>query len=61
MLPESQLDRFMIKLTMGYPDIKSEIEILKGKQKRVPLDEIKPVATKDMELVILIFTSINLS
>ena len=47
MLPESQLDRFMIKLTMGYPDIKSEIEILKGKQKRVPLDEIKPVATKE--------------
>ena len=47
MLPESQLDRFMIKLTMGYPDIKSEIEILKGKQKRVLLDEIKPVATKE--------------
>lgn len=51
MLPESQLDRFMIKLTMGYPDIKSEIEILKGKQKRVPLDEIKPVATKEDILV----------
>ena len=51
MLPESQLDRFMIKLTMGYPDIKSEIEILKGKQKRVPLDEIKPVATKEDILI----------
>lgn len=31
MLPESQLDRFMIKLNMGYPDIKSEIRILKSK------------------------------
>lgn len=51
MLPESQLDRFMIKLTMGYPDIKSEIEILKGKQKRVSLDEIKPVATKEDILI----------
>ena len=51
MLPESQLDRFMIKLTMGYPDIKSEIEILKGKQKRVPLDEIKLVATKEDILI----------
>lgn len=51
MLPESQLDRFMIKLTMGYPDIKSEIEILKGKQKRVLLDEIKPVATKEDILI----------
>ena len=51
MLPESQLDRFMIKLTMGYPDIKSEIEILKVKQKRVLLDEIKPVATKEDILI----------
>ena len=51
MLPESQLDRFMIKLTMGYPDIKSEIEILKGKQKRVLLDEIKPDATKEDILI----------
>lgn len=31
MLPESQLDRFMIKLNMGYPDVKSEISILKSK------------------------------
>lgn len=30
-LPESQLDRFMIKLNMGYPDVKSEIKILKSK------------------------------
>lgn len=31
MLPESQLDRFMIKINMGYPDVKSEIHILKSK------------------------------
>lgn len=29
-LPESQLDRFMVKLTMGYPDAKSEADMLKG-------------------------------
>ena len=51
MLPESQLDRFMIKLTMGYPDMESEIEILKGKQKKVPLDEINTVVTKEDILV----------
>ena len=34
MLPESQLDRFMICMTMGYPDIRHEIEIVKGNQKR---------------------------
>ncbi|MGN1343990.1 MAG: AAA family ATPase [Traorella sp.] len=31
-LPESQMDRFMICLSMGYPDFKSEVEILKRKQ-----------------------------
>lgn len=31
LLPESQLDRFMICMSMGYPDLKSEIEIAKGK------------------------------
>ena len=34
MLPESQLDRFMICMTMGYPDIRHEIEIVKGNQKQ---------------------------
>lgn len=31
LLPESQLDRFMICMSMGYPDVKNEVEILKGK------------------------------
>lgn len=46
MLPESQLDRFMIKLTMGYPDIKSEIDMLKGKHNNVPLADVKEVVTR---------------
>lgn len=40
MLPESQLDRFMIRLSMGYPDIKSEIKILQDKQRKNPLDDV---------------------
>lgn len=44
MLPESQLDRFMIKLTMGYPDIESEINIIKSKQSANPLDDVRRVA-----------------
>lgn len=47
MLPESQLDRFIIKLTMGYPDITSEINILKSKHNRVPLEEVKAIATPE--------------
>lgn len=31
-LPESQLDRFMIKITIGYPEVADEIAIMKGKQ-----------------------------
>ncbi|MDD6290203.1 MAG: MoxR family ATPase [Lachnospiraceae bacterium] len=42
LLPESQLDRFMICMSMGYPDLKSEIEIAKGR--RVSAEEkIVPV------------------
>ncbi len=46
-LPESQLDRFMIKLSMGYPDITSEAEILKIKSNYNPLDYIKPVVSAE--------------
>lgn len=41
-LPESQLDRFMIKLSMGYPDIENEIEIYMGKN-YTALEKVNPV------------------
>lgn len=47
MLPESQLDRFMVKLTMGYPDIISEMNILKGRQQTNPLQFVKPVVNQE--------------
>lgn len=47
MLPESQLDRFMIKLTMGYPDIRSEIGILKERQNMNPLENIIRIVDKE--------------
>lgn len=43
-LPESQLDRFMIKISMGYPDIASEIEILKSRSNYNPLEYINSIA-----------------
>lgn len=45
MLPESQLDRFMIKLTMGYPELEQEVAILKERQGVNPMKEIKQVVT----------------
>lgn len=44
LLPESQLDRFMIRLTMGYPSHEAAIQILKG-QEFVPLKSVKQVVT----------------
>lgn len=43
-LPDSQLDRFMIKLSMGYPEAKDEISILKSRYDSNPLDDVKAVA-----------------
>lgn len=43
MLPSSQLDRFMIKISMGYPDFKSQVNILKDRHTENPLNRIVPV------------------
>ena len=45
-LPESQLDRFMLRISLGYPDPEIEREILTGKKGRAGLDEIKQVLSK---------------
>jgi MoxR-like ATPase len=52
-LPESQLDRFMMRLSMGYPNRLSELEILDTHGSRPLLDELQPVtdATEVASLV----------
>ncbi len=42
-LPESQLDRFMMKLNLGYPDRQAERLLLSGKSRQHLLQEITPV------------------
>ena len=51
-LPEAELDRFMIKLDIGYPSSRSENEVLKVVQVVHPIKNIKPVieVKKIMEL-----------
>lgn len=51
-LPESQLDRFMIKLSMGYPDKEQEINILKARASGNPLDAINTVADEERILAL---------
>lgn len=48
-LPESQTDRFMIRITVGYPEKKDEVEILKGSRRLAP-DALFPVITADQLL-----------
>lgn len=48
MLPESQMDRFMFQLEMGYPDIQHEIEILRSRENGNPLDNIQPIVDAQM-------------
>ncbi|MCX8140327.1 MAG: MoxR family ATPase [Gemmataceae bacterium] len=46
-LPEAQLDRFLVRLSLGYPTLEEEGQMLQRLQKGHPIDEIKPVATAD--------------
>ncbi|EPR28740.1 MoxR-like ATPase [Geobacillus sp. WSUCF1] len=46
-LPEAQLDRFLVKLHMGYPSPDEEIEMLNRLEKTAPLAEIGPVMSLD--------------
>lgn len=43
LLPESQMDRFIVCLTMGYPKLEDEIEILRRKQGGDPLEQVQKV------------------
>ncbi len=42
-LPEAQLDRFLVRLDIGYPTVEVEVDILKSHAHTEPLDRITPV------------------
>ncbi len=46
MLPESQLDRFMIRISMGYPTMEEEMRLIKERQDINPLDFIREIISK---------------
>jgi len=47
-LPESQLDRFLMRVELGYPDAESERELLAGDDRRMMLKDIEAVTSPDM-------------
>ena len=46
LLPDSQMDRFTIRLSIGYPDPKDERELVLNRQKGNPLDQVRQVVTR---------------
>jgi MoxR-like ATPase len=46
-LPESQLDRFLMRIAMGYPNEASERELIAGEDRRLMLDDIAAVAAPE--------------
>ena len=47
LLPQAQLDRFMIRMEMGYPDFQSQVNILRDRQTENPLDKAEQVTSTD--------------
>ena len=47
LLPDSQTDRFMVRISMGYPDNDSECKMLLNRSHSNPLDDVNCVVTKE--------------
>lgn len=47
LLPNSQLDRFLIRLSIGYPDFDSQVNILRERHTQNPLERVMPVVSAE--------------
>lgn len=56
-LPEAQLDRFALKVSMGYPNPKEEVEIIRARKGRKPLEEVREVVTREELLALCAYVS----
>jgi MoxR-like ATPase len=46
-LPEAQLDRFLMKLSVGYPDLDTEVAMLDAQRDRHPIEALEPIASRE--------------
>lgn len=46
-LPDSQLDRFMVRLSIGYPSTVDQMNIIKSRRYENPMDSIRPMINRD--------------
>ncbi len=47
LLPYAQMDRFMLRLSLGYPSHDAQMEMLRARQQKNPLEEVRCVLSKD--------------
>lgn len=47
MLPESQIDRFMVMLSLGYPSVREEMILMSQRKTSDPLEQVKEVVTQE--------------
>jgi MoxR-like ATPase len=52
-LPEAQRDRFMVRISMGYPDAAAELAMLRQRESSSPLDRLQPVVTTQQLLAMI--------
>ena len=45
-LPYAQVDRFLVRLSIGYPDLEAQTQLLRDRQREDPLDRVEPVLSK---------------
>ena len=61
-LPEAQRDRFMTRISIGYPDREAELAMLDSHGSSSPLDELKPVAhASDMRALVAAVREVHVS
>ncbi|MET0468828.1 MAG: MoxR family ATPase [Aeromicrobium sp.] len=61
-LPEAQRDRFMARISMGYPDASAELAMVRGRDADNPFDTLSPVASvEDVTLMIAAARAIHVS
>jgi MoxR-like ATPase len=46
-LPDSQLDRFMVRLSIGYPSAQEQVDIIKQRQRHNPLDSVQRIVSAE--------------
>ena len=46
-LPYAQMDRFLVRLSLGYPDYEAQMTMLRDRQGTNPLESVQPVLAKD--------------